>query len=155
MKKSKPVRTKPLELPVDRAPDRQEVTARLKHLIRFGELSLAYQIITSLMEKESDCAELMDLLGTVYLRAGALDSANGLIRQALHLNPGCVDAHFHLAQVLAEQGKLLEALEHAMLAQQSQPNCSIYQELLAKLESEMEKRVEISGTHRYSTIVLH
>ncbi|HEY3789709.1 MAG TPA: tetratricopeptide repeat protein, partial [Urbifossiella sp.] len=64
------------------------------------------------LELQSDFALPYFLLGRAYQRLGRADDARKALRQAVLLGPDLVEAHQTLGEMLAEEGKIPEALEH-------------------------------------------
>lgn len=65
---------------------------------------------------DPDDAETLSNLGMLLMRANRLDESENVLRRALALRPGNVDAHNHLAITLAERGRLSEAQVNANAA---------------------------------------
>lgn len=70
--------------------------------------------VSSNLQDGGGSAEDFDARATHLLEQGAVGEAISLYREALSLDPGFADAHFHLASVLSESGQIAEGFAHYM-----------------------------------------
>ena len=75
-----------------------------------------------------------DQLGLVYLDLGQFELANSQFQQAINLKNDYVGAYLHLGETFKQQGRLDEARKMYLKAQKLDPNFSLSQQELDKLE---------------------
>jgi tetratricopeptide (TPR) repeat protein len=69
----------------------------------------ARDLLEVVLESESGRWDVYLLQGVIAAHYGNMEAADGYLRKVLELNEECAVAHFHLAHILAQQGKLEEA----------------------------------------------
>jgi tetratricopeptide (TPR) repeat protein len=81
-------------------------------LYRLGDVSAARERYYVTIELDEDFVEARNNLGCVLAETGQLDLAVAAFEGALAHHPDYLDAHYHLARVLDEQGNAHDAEQH-------------------------------------------
>lgn len=82
--------------------------------------------LEAVLAAEGETAENLALLGRMLRQSGARDLAEGRLRKALDLEPGCRAAAFELAGVLLDGGegeRAVEVLEMLLASRPEDPDC--------------------------------
>ena len=77
---------------------------------RAGRLSDAEMVYRSVLERDPNRHEALQMLGVLAWQTGELEVASKLIGRALLLNPKCAEAHNNLGNVLQGQGHVDQAM---------------------------------------------
>jgi tetratricopeptide (TPR) repeat protein len=81
----------------------------------------AENLLTSYIAREGRHVEALRLLGRIAQRRGAIDRAEGLLREVVDSAPGYADARLDLVRVLIERQKYAAALEQVDLRLRTAP----------------------------------
>jgi arylsulfatase A-like enzyme/Tfp pilus assembly protein PilF len=97
-------------------------------LARTGRYAEAEQHLKACLALQPDNQHAKATLAMSYLVTQRLDEAEALFREILQVSPRSPEPRFFLGQVLAQRGKLAEALECFEAARREQPNLPMLQE---------------------------
>jgi tetratricopeptide (TPR) repeat protein len=100
-------------------------------LISQGKIVKAEQLCKAFMQKNPRHVEGMRLLADVGVRLGVLEDAEFLLESAIEFSPQSTKARMDYIQVLRKQQKYHEALAHAKILIQQDPNNPQFQSVFA------------------------
>jgi len=129
---------KPEQLPKTAKADRYiESVVHLEQVKRWEDANTAYQ--TALSRWPDNLIALMGL-GNSYYQLQNLESAETAFRKAIEKHPDFAPVYNNLAQVLLEQGKILEAKTNAELAiSLGGPQLENFRSTLQEIQLQLEK----------------
>lgn len=96
----------------------EEALAAAVTLHRTGRFAESGAIYRQILQVDRNNFNALHLLGLVERQAGNLEAAAILIRDAIRINPGFVEAHLNLVNILRAAGRVAEAIasiRHALL----------------------------------------
>ncbi len=96
----------------------------VKALIVLAEFETALPEIQNYFQRKRHDFDALYLMGVVYRGLGNYAAAEGLLRQAIVLNPNHYDTRYNLGFVLAKLGKPQDALVHLEKAAELNPSSS-------------------------------
>ena len=123
-------------------PHRIEACINLANLLRAeGKLAAAKELVERALANQAEIAELWLTLGSVHREQGDRENAKAHYREALARNAHCAAALGNLADLLADDGRIAEAMalyDRAVVSEPKNPQLKLNRAVLHLLRGEIK-----------------